>query len=70
MTKLHQFCEVVKDYIPGGLHTLESGLHPSSLSESKYDCFSVSVMLMLICWYFLVKMLFSSSKNAWCLIQV
>lgn len=49
MSKLHQFCEVVKDYIPGGLHTLESGLHPSSLSESKYDCFcDVNVDMLVL----------------------
>lgn len=30
---------------------------------------TVSVMLMLTCWYFLVKIFFSS-KTAWCLIQV
>lgn len=39
MSKLHQFCGVVKDYILGGLYTLESGLNPSSWSESKYDSF-------------------------------
>lgn len=48
MLKLHKFCEVVK---AGGLHTLESVLNPSSLSESKHDCScSVSVdVLVLLC---------------------
>lgn len=49
MSKLHQFCEVVEDYIPGGLHTLESGLDPSSLSDSKYDCFcDVNVDMLVL----------------------
>lgn len=50
MSKLHQFCEVVTDYIPGGLRTLESDLHPSSLSESESDCFcdvNVDVLVLL-----------------------
>lgn len=47
MSKLRQFCEVVK---AGGLHTLESVLHPSSVGESKYDCFcdvNVDILVLL-----------------------
>jgi len=46
VSKIHQFCEIKA----GGLHTLESVLHPSSLSESKYDCFcnvNVDILVLL-----------------------
>lgn len=47
VSKLRQFCEVVK---AGGLHTLKSVLHPSSSSDSKHDCFcdvNVDILVLL-----------------------